>query len=184
MIEKRCGWCGDNPLYVKYHDEEWGKPVHDDGKLFEFLILETNQAGLSWITVLKKREAMREAYCGFNPEKVAAFTEEDKRRLMSNPNIIRNGRKIDAAVRNAKRFLEIQNEFGSFDRYIWGFTDYKQIKNLPEKEFDVPASTPLSEKISKDLIGRGFGFVGPVIVYSYMQAIGMVNDHVKDCSFA
>ena len=131
MIEKRCGWCGDNPLYVKYHDEEWGKPVHDDGKLFEFLILETNQAGLSWITVLKKREAMREAYCGFNPEKVAAFTEEDKRRLMSNPNIIRNGRKIDAAVRNAKRFLEIQKEFGSFDRYIWGFTDYKQIKNLP-----------------------------------------------------
>ncbi len=131
MIEKRCGWCGDNPLYVKYHDEEWGKPVHDDGKLFEFLILETNQAGLSWITVLKKREAMREAYCGFNPEKVAAFTEEDKRRLMSNPNIIRNGRKIDAAVCNAKRFLEIQKEFGSFDRYIWGFTDYKQIKNLP-----------------------------------------------------
>ena len=182
MSEKtRCLWAGDIPIYIDYHDNEWGRPVHNDNKLFEMLILEGMQAGLSWITVLKKREAFREAFDGFDPYKVALYDDKKIRELLANEKIIRNRLKINAAVSNAKAFLRIIEEYGSFDRFIWGYVDYIPLKNQWEKHGDLPASTPLSDKISKDLKRMGLNFVGSTIIYSFMQAVGMVNDHVTEC---
>lgn len=177
----RCAWVTKDEIYKKYHDEEWGKPLHDDQKLFEFLVLEGAQAGLSWLTVLKKRENYRKAFDGFKPEKVAQYDEYKVNELLSNEGIIRNKLKIKSAIRNAKVFLEIQKEFGSFDKYIWGFVNGKPIQNKFKYIHDVPAQTDLSDKISKDLKKRGMNFVGSTIVYAFMQATGMVNDHTSDC---
>ncbi|MFZ7104170.1 MAG: DNA-3-methyladenine glycosylase I [Peptococcaceae bacterium] len=178
---KRCPWCGDDELYMKYHDEEWGVPVHDDHKHFEFLVLESAQAGLSWLTVLRKRENYRRAYDNFEPAKVAAYDESKINELLSNPGIIRNRRKIEASVNNAGRFLEVQKEFGSFDQYLWSFVDNKPLKNAWTDLGQVPASTQLSDKISRDLKKRGFKFIGTTIIYSHLQAVGLVNDHLQDC---
>lgn len=180
-MKNRCTWCGDDPLYIAYHDKEWGVPVKDDQTLFEFLILETFQAGLSWITVLRKRENFRKAFDNFDYEKVAKYTEAKIQKLLQNEGIIRNKLKVRAAVSNAQAFIEVQKEFGSFSHYIWGFVDGKPIKNSWSKRVDVPANTPLSDKISKDLKKRGFKFVGTTVVYAHMQATGMVNDHSIDC---
>ena len=179
--EGRCSWCGDDPLYVRYHDEEWGVPVHDDRTWFEFLILEGAQAGLSWLTILRRREGYRRAFEGFDVEKVAAFGEDDVERLLRDSSIIRNRAKIGAAVSNARAFLAVQEEFGSFDSYIWEWVGGSPIQNSWRRLEDVPASTPLSERISKDLKRRGFAFVGPTIIYAHMQATGMVNDHLVNC---
>jgi DNA-3-methyladenine glycosylase I len=181
-LKKRCLWPGTDPLYIKYHDEEWGKEVHDDRILFEFLILESAQAGLSWITILRKRENYRKAFAGFDPVKVSYFTSEDVERLMQDAGIIRNRLKILAAINNAKLFLEVQNEFGSFDRYLYSFMpDGKPIKNTITKQREIPARTEISDAISKDMKKRGFKFFGTTICYAHMQATGMVNDHVIDC---
>ena len=177
----RCKWCVGIEIYEKYHDEEWGVPVYDDQKLFEFLILETFQAGLSWITILKKRENFRLAFDEFNYLKVALYSEDKIQELMQNPGIIRNQLKIRSAVSNAISFMKIQEEFGSFSNYIWGFVDGKPIENTPKTLKEIPATTPLSDAISKDLKKRGFKFVGSTVVYAHMQATGMVNDHVEDC---
>ena len=177
----RCAWCGQDELYMKYHDEEWGKPVYDDRTLFEFLILETFQAGLSWITILRKRENFRKAFDAFDYKKVAKYNDDKLAELMENAGIIRNGLKIKAAVSNAKAFMDVQKEFGSFSNYIWGFTGGKPIENNRKKMGDIPATTPLSDEISKDLKKRGFKFVGSTVVYAHMQATGMVNDHIADC---
>jgi len=177
----RCAWAGDTPIYIDYHDNEWGRPVHDDGKLFEMLILEGAQAGLSWITVLKKRESYRMAFDGFAPEIVAAYGDDKIQELMANEGIIRNRLKINSAITNAKLFLEMVKKHGSFDKFIWGYVDYTPIIGHREKPEDVPATTPLSDIISKDLKKMGFKFVGSTIIYSFMQAIGMVNDHTIDC---
>ncbi len=178
---KRCAWAGTDPLYIKYHDEEWGKEIHDDKKLFEFLVLESAQAGLSWITILKRREGYRKAFADFDVEKVAAFTEEDVERLMQDTGIIRNRGKITSAISNAKLFIGIQKEFGSFDKYLYSFMpDGKSINNFDGK---LPASTSLSDAISKDMKKRGFKFFGTTICYAHMQATGMVNDHLPDCAF-
>ena len=178
----RCSWCGTDPLYVKYHDEEWGKPVFDDRILFEFLILESAQAGLSWITILRKRENYRKAFADFDVQKVAAFTLEDVDRLLQDSGIIRNRLKIAAAISNAGLFISIQNEFGSFSNYIWGFLpNKKQIINRWESQPDLPTRTDLSDKISGDMKKRGFKFFGTTICYAHMQATGMVNDHLLDC---
>lgn len=178
----RCGWCGTDPLYVKYHDEEWGVEVHDDQILFEFLILEGAQAGLSWITILKRREGYRKAFANFNVKKVAKFTQEDVERLMQFEGIIRNRLKIEAAISNAQRFMEVQKEFGSFDAYIWGFLpDRKPIDNKRRTLGDIPPRTELSDQISKDMKKRGFKFFGTTICYAHMQATGMVNDHIAGC---
>ncbi|MEO6851334.1 MAG: DNA-3-methyladenine glycosylase I [Mucilaginibacter sp.] len=178
---KRCSWAGTDELYVKYHDEEWGKEVHDDKILFEFLVLESAQAGLSWITILRRREGYRKAFANFDVHKVAAFNSDDVERLMQNTGIIRNRLKILAAISNAKLFIETQEEFGSFDKYLYSFMpDGKPIVN----HFDhFVASTPISDAISKDMKKRGFKFFGTTICYAHMQATGMVNDHTKDCSF-
>lgn len=181
FMEKSCEWTGNDPVMINYHDTEWGVPLHDDQKLFEFLILEGFQAGLSWSTVLKKREAFRDAFAGFEPEKVSRFTDEDVERLMQNAGIIRNRLKIKAAINNAQQFLKVQKEFGSFDCYIWGFVNYKPIINKFEKLSELPAKSILSDTISKDLIRRGFKFVGSTIVYAHMQATGMINDHLVSC---
>ncbi len=179
---QRCGWCGSDPLYVKYHDEEWGREVTDDDMMFEFLVLESAQAGLSWSTILRKRENYRKAFAGFNARKVAQFTEEDIERLLSNPGIIRNRLKIKATVSNAVRFLEIRKEFGSFCNYLRSFLpDGKPIVNKWENLSEVPASTPLSDRISEDMRKRGFKFFGTVICYAHLQAVGYVNDHVVSC---
>ena len=179
MELKRCGWAEPNSeLYTAYHDQEWGRPEHQDQKLFEMLILEGFQAGLSWITILKKREAFREAFAGFDPVVVAGYGPEKLEILMSNPGIVRNRRKIEASVQNAKVFLDIQKEFGSFDRYLWGFTQGKVMLNTDN---EVRASTPLSDRISADLKRRGMKFVGTVIIYSFLQAVGIVNDHETGC---
>ena len=179
MELKRCGWAEPNSeLYTAYHDQEWGRPEHQDQKLFEMLILEGFQAGLSWITILKKREAFREAFDGFDPVVVAGYGPEKLEILMSNPGIVRNRRKIEASVQNAKVFLDIQKEFGSFDRYLWGFTQGKVMLNTDN---EVRASTPLSDRISADLKRRGTTFVDPVIIYSFLQAVGIVNDHETGC---
>ena len=178
---KRCEWSQKSEIYSKYHDEEWGKPLHDDQKLFEFLILEGMQAGLSWITILKKREAFRLAYENFDFYKVAQFDQQKVEELMLNAGIIRNRLKIEASINNAKRFLEVIGEFGSFDRYIWHFVDYQPIVNHWTKLSEVPATTKLSDQISEDLKRRGFKFVGSTVVYSHMQATGMINDHLVDC---
>jgi DNA-3-methyladenine glycosylase I len=177
----RCAWAGTDPLYVAYHDQEWGVPLHDDRKLFEMLILEGAQAGLSWITILRRREGYRRAFDGFDPAVVAGYGEEKIAALLEDTGIIRNRQKVRSAVNNAKRFLEVQAEFGSFDAYIWGFVDGKPIQNAWTGMGDIPAKTPLSDAISKDLIKRGFNFVGSTIMYAHMQATGMVNDHVVDC---
>jgi DNA-3-methyladenine glycosylase I len=180
--KKRCQWVPlDNPLYVKYHDEEWGVPVHDDRLLFEFLILEGAQAGLSWITILKKRENYRLAFDRFDPQKVARYGQKKIDALLQNSGIIRNRLKIAAAVQNARAFLEIQAEFGSFDTFIWKFVEGKPIINQWKTLKEIPAKTPLSDTISKELKKRGFKFVGSTILYAHMQATGMVNDHTTDC---
>lgn len=182
MNEKtRCIWAGDNPIYIGYHDNEWGRPVHDDIKLFEMLILEGMQAGLSWITVLNKREAFREAFDGFDPYKVSMYDEVKIQELLENEMIIRNRLKINAAVNNAKLYLKLIEEHGSFDKFIWGYVDYSPIVNRWVNHNDMPASTPLSDRISKDLKKLGFKFVGSTIIYSFMQAVGIVNDHITEC---
>ena len=178
---ERCSWCGTDPLYVKYHDEEWGVPVHDETKHFEFLVLESAQAGLSWITVLKKRENYRAAYDSFNPVKVASYSEEKVNELLQNSGIIRNRRKIEASINNAKMFLNIQKEFGSFDNYIWKFVNYKPLVNNWVNISDVPATSELSDEVSKDLKKRGFKFLGSTIIYSHLQATGIINDHITGC---
>lgn len=177
----RCGWVTDSPLYIRYHDEEWGVPVHDDRKLFEFLTLESAQAGLSWYTILRKREAYREAFAGFDPEVVARYDEQKLQELLHNEGIVRNKLKLQAAIRNAAAFLKVQEEFGSFDAYIWRFVDGKPIRNYWKEQKDVPVSTPISDALSKDLKQRGFSFVGTTICYAHMQATGMVQDHIVSC---
>ena len=179
--KKRCAWVGENPLYVEYHDTEWGVPVFDDRLLFEFLILEGAQAGLSWLTVLKKRENYRLAYNGFEPKKVAKFSEVKITKLLANPGIIRNRLKLHSSIKNAQAFLKIQKEFGSFSKYSWDFVGGKQKVNRFKNISQIPASTKESEALSKDLKKRGFRFVGPTIIYAHMQAVGMVNDHCIDC---
>lgn len=180
--KKRCAWVPlDNPLYVKYHDEEWGVPVHDERLLFEFLVLEGAQAGLSWLTILKKRENYRAAFDHFNPQKIILYDEKKIAELMQNSGIIRNRRKIEATVINARAFLEIQAKYGSFDSYIWNFVDGKPIVNQRKNIKEIPPTTPLSDAISKELKKKGFKFVGSTIIYSHMQATGMANDHTTDC---
>lgn len=178
---KRCGWAGDDVLYQSYHDEEWGVPLHDDQRLFEFLLLEGAQAGLSWITILKKREAYRAAFDQFDPQKVADYSEEKLAGLLQNPGIVRNRLKIQAAVVNARQFLTVQEEYGSFDSYIWQFVEGGPLQNRWRSLAEIPASTPVSDVMSKDLKRRGFKFVGSTICYAFMQATGMVNDHTTDC---
>jgi len=178
----RCFGGPEDPLMMRYHDEEWGVPVHDDRLLFEFLTLEGAQAGLSWQTILRKRENYREAFDGFDPAKIAAYGETDRRRLLANAGIVRNRLKIDATINNAQRLLEVQKEYGSFDRYIWQFTGNQTIRRPGVLTMDnLPAKTAESEAMSKDLKRRGFRFVGPTICYAFMQAVGMVNDHITDC---
>ena len=181
MEPTRCPWCGDDPIYVAYHDTEWGVPVHDERRHFEFIVLESAQAGLSWLTILKRRNGYRRCFADFDPETVARFDESVIARLMQDSSIIRNEKKIRATVGNARAFLAIQDEFGSFDEYIWRFVDGAPIVNTFQSISDVPAETPLSRAISKDLKARGFSFVGPVIVYAHMQATGLVNDHLLSC---
>lgn len=180
-MKQRCIWCGDDPLYVKYHDLEWGVPVHRDKKLFEFIILEGAQAGLSWITVLRKRAAYRKAFDGFDFNKVARYRPSRLNEMMQNPGIIRNRLKLESAVRNANAFLRVRDEFGTFNSYIWDFVDGKPLQNRRIGMKDMPARTNLSDVISKDLKKRGFNFVGSTIIYAHMQATGMVNDHVVGC---
>jgi DNA-3-methyladenine glycosylase I len=180
-MENRCEWAQKNEIMAKYHDEEWGKPVHDDQKIFEFLILEGMQAGLSWLTILKKREAFRLAYEDFDATKVAHFDDRKVEELMSNAGIIRNRMKIEASINNARRFLEVVAEFGSFDRYIWSFVNHQPIINHWGKISELPAKTELSDQVSADLKRRGFKFVGSTIIYAHMQATGMVNDHLVHC---
>ena len=177
----RCHWCGDDPLYQAYHDEEWGVAEHDDRRLFEFLILEGAQAGLSWITILRKREAYRKAFAGFDPVMVARFTDGDLAKLMLDEGIVRNRLKISSARDNAKAFLAVQKDFGSFDAYVWGFIGGKPKVNRPRSHAEVPAVTPEAEALSKSLKKRGFRFVGPTIMYAYMQSMGLVDDHIAGC---
>lgn len=178
---KRCPWCGDDPLYVAYHDDEWGRPVHDERLHFEFLLLETQQAGLSWRCILGKREAFRKAYADFDPAKVARFSQAQVERLLVDAGIIRNRRKIEAAIANARAFLRVAEEFGGFDRYIWRFVDGRPIVNAWTSMSRVPTSTARSDELAKDLKARGFAFVGSTTIYAHMQAIGMVNDHLTSC---
>ena len=181
ISKPRCAWAGSDPLYVAYHDDEWGVPLHDDQRLFEMLILEGAQAGLSWITILRKRDAYRKAFDGFDARKVARYRPERIERLMKNEGIVRNRLKIEAAVRNASAFLEVQREFGTFDRYIWQFVGGAPKQNAARTLKDLPARTAESDSMSRDLKKRGFTFVGSTICYAFMQATGMVNDHVVDC---
>jgi len=178
---KRCDWANRSELEQSYHDLEWGVEIHDDRTLFEFLVLEGAQAGLSWSTILKKRTAYRRAFDNFDARKISNYSEKTVSRLLANPEIIRNRLKINTAVTNARAFLKVQEEFGSFDRYIWQFVKGKPIRNSWQTMTDIPSSTPESEAMSKDLKKRGFKFVGPTICYAFMQAVGMVNDHVADC---
>ena len=178
---KRCEWCESSELYTKYHDDEWGVPVFDDRKHFEFLLLESAQAGLSWITILKKRENYRKAYDNFDPKKVARYGEDKKAKLLSDAGIIRNRLKIEASITNAQKFLEIQKEFGCFSNYIWGFTNGKPVVGKWKSIGEIPAKTELSDKVSLDLKKRGFKFLGSIIMYAHLQATGIVNDHLMDC---
>ncbi len=178
---RRCGWVGSDEIYRDYHDNEWGVVEHDDSKLFELLILEGFQAGLSWLTILKKRENFRKAFFNWDIRKISRLSQKQTEKLMADEGIIRSRRKIDAAKKNALAFIEIQKEFGSFDRYIWGFTNGNMLVNRYSSWRDIPAKSSLSETISKDLKKRGFIYCGPVIVYSYLQAIGMIDDHMKGC---
>lgn len=179
--KKRCEWSGDRPLYVAYHDDEWGVPVHDDHRLFEFLLLEGAQAGLSWWTILQKRENYRAAFAQFDPRRVSRFSKIKTDKLLENSGIVRNRLKIESAITNAQQFLDVQSEFGSFDQYLWAFVSGEPIQNRWRHHSKVPAVTELADTLSRDLIKRGFKFVGPTICYAYMQAIGMVNDHVVPC---
>lgn len=182
MKEKtRCTWCLKFEQYIQYHDEEWGVPVYDDRTHFEFLILEGAQAGLSWSTILKKREGYRKAFADFDPEKVAKFTEKRLEKILQDPSIVRNRLKVYAAVNNAKRFLEVQKEFGNFSKYIWSFVDGKQMVNKRKSLRNIPPTTKESDALSRDLIKRGFKFVGSTVIYAHMQASGLVNDHIMDC---
>lgn len=181
MEKRRCEWCGSDPLYMAYHDEEWGTPVHEDQTLFEFLLLETFQAGLSWITILRKRENFRAAFDDFDYQKIAHYDQVKIDALLQDAGIIRNKLKVNSAVINAKLFMNIQEEFDSFSNYIWSFVDGKPIKNNFKSMAEVPANTPLSDAISKDLKKRGFKFVGTTVMYAFMQATGMVNDHATYC---
>ena len=176
----RCQWAKDEPN-ITYHDNEWGTPQHDDQKLFEFLILEGAQAGLTWVTILKRRDGYKKAFSDFNVLKVSKYTQKHVQKLLKDESIIRNKLKINSAINNAKQFLKIQKEFDSFDNYLWGFVHYKPIKNKFKKSSNLPTSTEISEKLSQDLKKRGFNFVGPTICYALMQAVGMVNDHTSDC---
>ncbi len=180
-MKKRCSWVNNNPFSIKYHDEEWGIPLHNDRKLFEFLLLDSFQAGLNWVTVLKKRESFKKAFDNFNYLKIATYDEEKVQNLLSDKGIIRNRLKIDAAISNAKEFIKIQKEFGTFDKYIWKFVNHKTIKNSFKTWHEVPATSKESEEMSKDLKKRGFKFVGATICYAFMQAAGMVNDHEITC---
>lgn len=182
MVEiRRCGWSTTDPLYIEYHDREWGVPLHDDRRLFEFLVLEGAQAGLSWLTILKRRQGYRKAFDAFDPRKVAGYDASKVRRLLSDRGIIRNRLKIGSAINNARAFLKVQEEFGSFDRYIWDFVGGKPVVNRFRALPEIPARTALSDRISADLRGRGFSFVGSTIVYAHLQATGMVNDHLVGC---
>ena len=181
MIKSRCAWCGEDPLYVAYHDEEWGVPVFSDDKLFEFLVLETFQAGLSWITILRKRENFRVSFDDFDYQKIAVYNEEKYEELLLDAGIIRNKLKIRATIGNAKAFIKLQQEHGSFSNYFWQFSDHQPIENIRKNLGEVPATTPLSDIISTNLKKEGFKFVGSTVIYAYMQAVGMVNDHVEDC---
>ena len=179
--KKRCSWCLSDPIYIKYHDEEWGRPIHDDRLLFEFLILEGFQAGLSWLTVLKKRENFRKAFANFDAKKISRFDKKKIEELMQDVGIIRNRLKIEATIINSKLFLEIQKEFGSFDKYIWSFVNGKQIINKPKTTKELPSKTELSDIMSKEMGKRGFKFRGSTICYAFMQAVGMIDDHTSDC---
>jgi DNA-3-methyladenine glycosylase I len=179
--KKRCAWSGTDPLYVAYHDEEWGVPVHDDRVLFEFLVLEGAQAGLSWLTILRKRDAYRRAFDRFDPRKVARYDKRKVGALLADAGIVRNRAKIESAIKNAKAFLEVQAEFGSFDAYQWRFVDGRPVQNRRRGVGEIPARSAESDALSKDLKNRGFSFVGSTIIYAHMQAVGMVNDHVVDC---
>ena len=180
-MTKRCDWVGNDPMMAEYHDSEWGVPVYNDQKLFEFLVLESFQAGLSWSIVLKKREAFREVFAGFDPKVIIGFSEADVEKLMQDSRIIRNRKKIEAVIRNARAFIEIQKEFGSFSQYIWGFVGGTPVINRFEKLSEIPSKTALSDLISTDLKKRGFAFMGSTVIYAHMQATGMVNDHLVDC---
>ena len=180
-MKERCFWVTDSKLYQEYHDQEWGEPVFDDATLFEFLILETFQAGVSWITILNKRENFRKAFDNFDYQKIAKYPESNFNELMQDAGIIRNKLKIKSAITNAQLFMEIQKEFGSFSKFIWGYVDDKPIINNYESKDEVPATSEISDKLSKDLKKRGFKFTGSTIMYAYMQAVGMVNDHTKQC---
>ena len=177
----RCPWCGQNELYVRYHDEEWGVPLKDDQKLFELLILECAQAGLSWLTILKRRENYRAAFEGFDPHTIARWEKSHIERLMNDERVIRNRKKIESTLQNARAFISMQKEFGSFSRWLWNHVDNNPIVNSPKTMSDIPATTPLAEILSRELKARGFLFVGPTIMYSYMQSAGLVNDHLVDC---
>ena len=181
MTKKRCPWCGNDPLYVAYHDEEWGVPVYEDSLLFEFLVLETFQAGLSWITILRKRENFRKAFDQFNYSKIAAYDENKYNELLLNEGIIRNKLKIRATVSNARAFMDVQKEFGSFSNYLWKFVNHQPINNPITDLHSLPSNSDLSTTISKDLKKRGFSFVGTTVIYAFMQAVGLVNDHVDEC---
>ena len=180
-MTKRCDWCGTEPIYVNYHDKEWGVPVHDDRLHFEMIILDGAQAGLSWITILKRRESYREAFDNFDAHKVSRYSDKRIEKLLKNPGIIRNRLKVKSTVQNAKAFLKVQKEFGSFDEYIWRFVNHETIQNKWKKMSELPAKTAQSDAMSKDLKKRGFSFAGSTICYAYMQAAGMVNDHTTDC---
>ena len=180
-MKQRCQWAGNDPLYQKYHDEEWGVPLHNDQKLFEMLILEGAQAGLSWITILRKRENYRKAFSNFDAKKIAKYDSKKVEQLLLNDGIIRNKLKITSTIQNAKLYLELQKEFGSFDKYIWQFVDFKPVKNNWKSLKEIPPKTNESDAMSKDLKKRGFKFVGSTICYAFMQAVGMVNDHTVDC---
>ncbi len=180
-MKTRCSWCGNDPLYISYHDNEWGVPLHDDCRLFEMLTLEGAQAGLSWLTILRKRENYRKAFDHFDIETVAGYTPNDIGRLMADPGIVRNRAKIEAAVQNAAKALEIIEKYGSLDAFLWRYTDYRPIRNAWKTAAEVPSESPESKKMSRDLKAWGFRFTGPVICYAFMQSVGMVNDHVIDC---
>ena len=180
-LVNRCDWCLSNSIYVDYHDQEWGVPVHDDRKQFEFLVLESAQAGLSWLTILKRREGYRAQYAGFDAEQVARFDESRIEEMLLDQGIIRNRKKIESSINNAQRFLEVQEEYGSFSAYLWGFIDGKQVVNHFKNLSEIPATTPLSDQISKDLKYKGFRFIGSTILYAHLQATGLVNDHLVDC---
>ena len=180
-MEKRCSWVGSNPLMINYHDNEWGKPEHNDRKLFEYLVLDTFQAGLSWQIVINKRENFRKAFDNFDPVKISKYNEKNFEKLINNSGIIRNKLKIKGVIVNAKKFLEVQKEFKSFSKYIWQFTNHKTIKNKFKRLNELPAKTKEAERMSTDMKKRGFKFVGPTICYAFMQAVGMVNDHTTNC---